>query len=131
MTPAERARPVLAVVLAAVLAAAAGSPACAHPSFAMFDQTRQVTLKGVVRAFQWTNPHAWVQLTVAGPDGQTREWAIEALSPNVLGRMGWKRTSLKPGDAVTAVINPTRDGSPAGSLIGVTDAGGRRVGNAR
>jgi hypothetical protein len=109
-------------------AAAVVSPASAHHSFAVFDQTRQVTLTGVVRAFQWTNPHSWVQLQVAAPGGGAEEWAIEALSPNVLRRMGWKKTSLKPGESVTAVINPTRDGSHGGSLVSIAGADGRKIG---
>ena len=118
----------LRIALSAVAAVAICAPALAHHSFASFDQTRQVALSGVVRTFQWTNPHVWVELTVAQPDGTTREWAIEALSPKVLGREGWKRTSLKPGDAVVALLNPTRDGSSGGSLISIKGADGRVIG---
>jgi hypothetical protein len=95
----------------------------AHHSFAMFDQTRKLTLAGTVKAFQWTNPHSWVQLTV-GAD----EWSIEALSPNVLGRQGWKRNTLKPGDKVTVVINPLKDGGKGGNLVSVTLADGATLG---
>ena len=45
-------------VAALVLAPAA--PALAHHSFAMFDQSKIVTLEGTVHEFQWTNPHAWI-----------------------------------------------------------------------
>ena len=81
--------------LAALLVAAA--PAIAHHSFAMFDMQKEVTAKGVVKEFQWTNPHSWVQLQIKNDKGETEEWALEALSPNVLSRMGWKRNSLKAG----------------------------------
>ncbi len=100
----------------------------AHHSFAMFDRTKVVSLKGVVREFQWTNPHSWIQLLVKDANGDSEEWALEALSPNVLGRMGWKRNSIKPGDEITAYFNPTRDGSHGGNLVKVTLADGTVIG---
>ena len=81
-----------------------------------------------MREFQWTNPHSWLQLVVKSDDGKTEEWALEALSPNVLGRMGWKRNSLKAGDEVTAYFNPTRDGSRGGNLVKVMLTDGTTVG---
>ena len=106
----------------------AASSASAHHSFAMFDRTKRVTLVGTVKAFQWTNPHSWVQLSVAGAQGEAEEWSIEALSPNVLGRQGWKRNTLNPGDKVSVVINPLRDGSKGGNLVAVTLANGETLG---
>jgi hypothetical protein len=100
----------------------------AHHSFAMFDNTKVTALKGTVREFQWTNPHSWVQLSVVNGDGVTEEWSLEALSPNVLSRMGWKRNSIKPGDKITAYFNPIRDGSHGGNLIKVELADGTVVG---
>lgn len=102
--------------------------ALAHHSFALFDQTKEVTLVGTVKEFQWTNPHSWLMLEVKSSAGEDQEWAIEMLSPNVLGRQGWKRNSLKPGDRVTVVINPTRDGTHGGNLLNVTDQTGRKLG---
>ena len=108
------------VVLAACLAATSASPALAHHSFAMFDRTKQLTLAGTVKGFQYTNPHSWIQLIVKAPAGDEEEWTIEALSPNVLGRSGWKRNSIVPGDKVTLLIYPLRDGRHGGNLISVT-----------
>jgi len=100
----------------------------AHHSFAMFDRTQVVSRKGIVREFQWTNPHSWVQLMVKDPGGEVQEWSLEALSPNVLGRMGWKRNSLKPGDEITAYFNPTRDGTHGGNLVKVMLSDGTVIG---
>jgi hypothetical protein len=111
------------LVLAIALSTAVAGAASAHHSFAMFDQSKRVPLTGVVKEFQWTNPHSWVQLTVGGDD-----WSIEALSPNVLGRQGWKRNTLKPGDKVTVVVNPLKDGSKGGNLVSVTLADGTTLG---
>jgi hypothetical protein len=111
---------------AALLAVAA--PVLAHHSFAMFDNTKKVTVKGVVKEFQWTNPHSWVQVMVKNEKGEQEEWALELLSPNVLRRMGWTRNSLKAGDEIVAVFNPMRDGSHGGNLVSVTMANGQTIG---
>jgi hypothetical protein len=92
----------------------------AHHSFAMFDVSREVTLDGTVKEFQWTNPHSWVQLMVKDPTGREVEWSIEGSSPNSLSRFGWTRTSLRTGDRVQAVIHPLKDGSVGGSLVKIT-----------
>ena len=93
----------------------------------MFDMSRRVTLTGTVREFQWTNPHSWIELTVMRGDAK-EEWSIEALSPNVLGRQGWKKNTLKAGDPITVVINPMRDDSKGGNLVAVTLADGTTLG---
>lgn len=91
----------------------------AHHSFAMFDNSQVVSVKGTVKVFQWTNPHSWLQLEVVNEKGVAEEWSLEGLSPNVLGRMGWTRNSMLPGDVVTVYFNPTRDGSRGGNMIKV------------
>jgi hypothetical protein len=100
--------------------------ALAHHSFAMFDQTQRVTLKGKVTEFQWTNPHAFIHLDVPGADGKAENWAIELNSPNNLKRQGWKAASLKGGDEVTVVTFPLRDLSDhkGGLFVSVTLADG-------
>jgi hypothetical protein len=102
----------------ALVALASAAPALAHHSFAMFDQTKIVTLEGAVHEFQWTNPHAWIELDVAS-GAKTTRWAIELNSPNNLTRQGWRRTALKPGDRVKVRINPLRDGKPGGLFLDV------------
>jgi hypothetical protein len=106
--------------------------ALAHHSFAMFDQTREVTLEGKVVDFQWTNPHAFIHIEVPAESGSgTEVWEIELNSPNNLKRQGWKSTSLKPGDQVTLVTNPLRDTTKKGGLfIGVTLPDGTLLGEA-
>ena len=115
-------------IMAAVLSCSGVQVASAHHSFAAFDTARQLTLSGVVKEFQWTNPHCWLHLEVTNAEGQLELWQLEALSPNVLGRSGWKKNSIKPGDKVTVLVNPTRDGSHGGALISVTDASGNKIG---
>ena len=102
----------------------------AHHSFAMFDQTQKVTLKGTVAEFQWTNPHAFIHLQVPGATGATELWQIELNSPNNLKRQGWKSSSLKTGDQVTLQTYPLRDMSEhkGGLFITVTLADGSVLG---
>ena len=112
-------------------ASALAAPVMAHHSFAMFDQTRQVSLQGKVTEFQWTNPHAFIHIEVAGADGKSEIWDIELNSPNNLKRQGWSSTSVKPGDKVTLVANPLRDQSHKGGLfIAVTLPDGTVLGDA-
>ncbi len=96
-----------------------GGQAFAHHSFAMFDQAKDVTLKGTVIEFQWTNPHAFIHIEVPGTSGGKEVWQGELNSPNNLKRQGWKSTSVKAGEEVTLVIKPLRDGSRGGLFVSV------------
>ncbi len=117
---------VLLGTAAAILAVVA--PALAHHSYAAFDRDRQVTLTGVVKEFQWNNPHAWIQIVVVDDRGRATEWGAEGGSPNMMARNGWKRTTLKAGDKVVAVVNPLKDGRPNGALVKITLPDGRVLG---
>ena len=105
----------------AALALLAGVPAAAHHSFAMFDQTKIMTLEGTVTEFQWTNPHAFIELDAAGG----RHWSIELNSPNNLKRQGWSRDALKPGDKIKLRMSPLRNGKPGGLFLDLTRADGK------
>lgn len=101
--------------------------AIAHHSFAMFDSTKEVVLDGVVRDFQWTNPHSWIQLIVQ-ENGKAVEYGIEMGSPNNYSRQGWKRNSLKPGDRIKLTVHPRKDGTKGGSFVKVVKADGTTLG---
>jgi hypothetical protein len=110
-----------AIIAAVSLALMSLDVAWGHHSFAMFDAAHEKTLSGTIKAFQWTNPHAWVWLDVPNANGGTaEEWGIEGMSPNFLGRRGWSKNTLKPGDKVTIVIHPLKGGSKGGSFLKVT-----------
>jgi Family of unknown function (DUF6152) len=104
-----------------------GPPVSAHHSAAMFDHQKQVTLSGTVKTFQFTNPHCWIQLLVSDAGG-TVEWSIEMSSPAHLIRSGWNRNTLRPGDKITVVIHPVREGSNGGSYVSATGADGKAIG---
>jgi hypothetical protein len=111
----------LALASAMVLASV---PALAHHSFAMFDQTKQMTLEGTVREFQWTNPHSFIELDVPNGNG-VQHWSIELNSPNNLTRQGWRRTSLKAGERISVRIAPLRNNHPGGLFLDLKKADGR------
>lgn len=118
------------------LAAAAllvGGPASvdAHHSMAMFDQTSEVVVTGTVRQFQWSNPHAYIQLVGEDSAGQPVEWSLELGSPVYLYARGWRPRTLRPGMEVRARINPLRSGRPGGAVLEVSDMQGNAIGSNR
>jgi len=115
----------LALSLASV---AASTASLAHHSTSMFEPEKRVELKGHVKEFQWTNPHAWIQMTVVAPDGTSTDWSFECGSPNTLSRQGWKPSTLKAGDEITVIANPMKDGTSAGLMYTVALADGRTLG---
>ncbi len=117
------------LVTAAAAVAAGAVVAMAHHSFTMFDQTRQVTLSGTVTEFQWTNPHAFIELDVTDEKGAVKHWSVEMGSPSILMQGGWKFKDIKAGDKVTVKLNPLRDGRTGGLLLQVTLPDGRMLGN--
>ena len=73
----------------------------AHHSATMFDNKKIVTMRGVVKEFQLTNPHSWLLVDVKNPDGTVTTWGFEAEGPNTLMQAGIKRSSFKAGSEIT------------------------------
>jgi hypothetical protein len=115
-------------LIAVAVMLTAGS-ALAHHSFAMFDQSKAVTVQGTVKDFRWTNPHVFIQLLVKTEGGSDAEWSIEMTSPEHLARVGWRPGTLKVGDQVTLVIHPMRDGSAGGQYLSGTGPDGPLAGS--
>jgi hypothetical protein len=92
-------------------------PAVAHHSFAMFDFSKTVKVKGMVTEFRWTNPHVALLVQLDPKPGAAPEvWSLELTSPGNLTRGGWTRHSFKPGDRVELEFNPLRDGKHGGAF---------------
>ena len=108
----------IALLASAVLST---SVALAHHSFAMFDFTRVVTIKGLVKEFQWANPHVILWVEPEAKDGaKPAPWFAELTSPGNLTRVGWDKRVFKGGDRVELVIHPLRDGKSGGAFKQVT-----------
>jgi hypothetical protein len=96
---------------AAGLLLAAASLAAHHEILAKFDETKPMTLLGVVTHVDWRNPHVHVFINVSPRDGRAVSWAVELESPIDLQQTGWNSDSLRPGDAIAVDGIAARDGS--------------------
>src|SRR5215831_4614810 len=102
----------------------------AHHSFAMFDMNKDVTYQGKVVEYRWLNPHTHIiiQVPATAKDPSTAgTWDVEGGSTNIMTRQGWNRTTFKPGDTITVVGHPMKDGSKGVSLFYVVLPDGKRL----
>lgn len=104
-------------------------PALAHHSFAMFDPDQLITKPGVVKEFEWTNPHVWLHVLAPDASGKPVEWSFEMQATAQASSGGWKPDTVKPGDKVTVEFHPLKDGSRGGELVAATLSDGRRLGS--
>jgi len=88
-------------------------PGAAHHSGSMFEEVKTVTLTGVVKEFQYTNPHSWLLVDVKGEDGKVTTWGFEAEGPSTLLRAGIRKSDFAAGTPLTITGHPMRDGRPA------------------
>ena len=85
-------------------------PVLAHHSGSAFDLEHPVTLKGTVASFEWSNPHVFIALDVKDDKGNVEQWRVEANSPNMLTRVGWKREMIKVGDQLAVTGGLAKNG---------------------
>jgi hypothetical protein len=114
---------VASIVAIAIFATTSGR-VLAHHSFAMFDQTKQVTVVGKVAEIQWTNPHVWVFVDGAPAGGKKEHWGVEFTSKVHLTRRNFTPDLIKAGDNVEITVNPYRDGKSGGRFVAVKLANG-------
>jgi Family of unknown function (DUF6152) len=105
---------------------AMASSALAHHSFAVYDHTRTINLKGTVTRFQWSNPHAYLEIDVREADGTVKHYTLEGTSVNMMQRVGWRSNMIKAGDQVKIVAAPLLTGESAGLLLEVTLPNGEK-----
>ena len=108
--------PLKSIALAGACALTLAIPAWAHHSHANYESSDAIEITGTVVDYQWINPHTWIYITVMGEDGEPQEWALESGSTGQLTRRGWAAESMKPGDTITAIVKPLKDGSYGGVL---------------
>jgi uncharacterized protein DUF6152 len=103
------------------------TPASSHHSFAMYDQSKTVTLTGVVRQFVAQANHAELHFVLITPDrkglaktpdGKYVEWGVEMAGAAAVAQQGITATSFGVGTVFSVHMNPLRDGSNFGSRIG-------------
>ena len=121
----------MAIAIAGVGALlATATPAVAHHSRGMFDMTRNITYRGVVKEYRWQNPHSHVVIIV-GADATDRSligtWDVEASSISIMRSMGWSRDTFKPGDRITVVAHPNRNSTNDVLLFYAVEPDGTRL----
>ena len=119
---------VMAVGMAALAVVAWVPSAYAHHAFAAeFDANKPVNFKGTITKMEWVNPHTWLHVDVAQPDGTKVNWAIEAGTPNVLFRRGFTKESLLPGTEIVIDGYQSKDGSHRANGRDLTFADGKKL----
>ena len=114
---------------AAVALAASTAPAFAHHSFAMFDPAKTVSLTGTVKELEWQNPHVWLQIMVMDQaSGKPIRYSLEMGSVARSTYDGWKKDSVRPGDAITVTLHPLKDGSRGGMYLSAELPTGQKFG---
>lgn len=111
-------RLIVAVLLGALTLVS--SPGFAHHSATMFEPVKEVTLTGVVKEFQYTNPHSWLVVDVTNADGSVTTWGFEAEGPSTLLRSGIHKSDFNPGTKISITGHPMRDGRPAAAWLKAT-----------
>ncbi|HWG76648.1 MAG TPA: DUF6152 family protein [Steroidobacteraceae bacterium] len=103
----------------------AALPVLAHHSASQFDNSKVITVKGVVKEFQDSNPHSWLIVEVLDAHGAATTWSFEAEGPEVLLRAGIRKSDLVPGTSLTVTGHPMRDGRTAATWLKAVRADGK------
>lgn len=104
-----------------------GNVAAHHAFAAEFDRNQPIELNGTVTKVEWMNPHARIYVDAPDAEGVMANWNLEMGSPNILMRQGWRRDSLKPGDAVSITGWRARNHPHVGNIDAVRLPDGTRV----
>ena len=99
----------------------------AHHSMAGYDDTKKITLIGVVSEYRWRNPHAWVVWDVKDESGKIVQWSGELPAINTDQALGMSKNSLKTGDEVSVTLNPSKLGTPDGRVWKIVKKDGTLV----
>lgn len=113
-------------MLAGVGLIVAAAPAMAHHSAAMFEEKKTITVEGVVKEFQFTNPHSWLLVDVTDKDGKVTTWGFEAEGPSTLQRAGIRPSEFPAGTRLTITGRPMKDGRPAAIWESAIRADGKK-----
>ncbi len=84
-----------------------------HSQAAYTDAAGAISITGVVKKVEFTNPHAFIYIEVAGADGKNKVWALELMSIRALKLLGWLADTVKVGETITAFGRPAKNGAPA------------------
>jgi hypothetical protein len=91
-------------------------PAAGHHSFAMFDRSQHMLVEGVVSDWNYNNPHSWLFIEALEENGEMQTWSLEGASIVHAARQGVNGNTFKKGEFIRIVMNPLRNGRPAGAM---------------
>jgi hypothetical protein len=92
----------------------------AHHGNAIYDESKAVTVKGVVTEWVWANPHCLLELDVKDEKGNSVHWTAEVSNPPDMIARGWSRKMFKAGDDVTITMIVAKNGEPIGRIARIT-----------
>jgi Family of unknown function (DUF6152) len=115
-----------AVFVAACLFVFSG-PALAHHGGGAYDAAHPMTMTGTVKEFLFIQPHPLITLEVKDDQGAVTEWSVEMTAPNHLVHYGWNGKKLKPGDQITIVGLPSKNGLKVLNLRKISWANGEVI----
>jgi hypothetical protein len=118
---------IVAVSIAALGVSLNSISLSAHHGAAALDTGKEITLKGTVTEWIWSNPHCFLQFDAKDDTGSVRNWAVETQNPTAMTQRGWSRTSFKAGDEVTVTLEPVKNGGPIGRLLTVVLPNGQKL----
>jgi hypothetical protein len=113
----ERASSMKNTIFVAAVVLLSTSVVSAHHSGAMYDDMTTVETEALVTGFEWTNPHAWIQISYEDEAGAMQEVDLELGSPVQLARQGWRPRTVGAGENVTVRFHPHKDGVDSGLLV--------------
>jgi hypothetical protein len=102
----------IACSAAIVTSFGAAELALAHHSFAMFDRGQELVMTGTVARWAYNSPH--VALYIENEAGEL--WAFEGAAPPHIAGLGITGFTFQPGEPVTVVMCPLRDGRHGGAV---------------
>jgi uncharacterized protein DUF6152 len=114
-------------VVACVGLSLISGPLPAHHGFAAYDQTKPLTLSGVVTQFEFVNPHAQIYFDVKSDKGDVQRWGIELATPGLLVRRGWSSRTMKQGDEITVTCFRAKNGSNSMARCTKIERGGEEL----
>src|SRR5580692_178711 len=102
-------------------------PALAHHGGAAYYAAHPLTMTGTVKHFLYIQPHPLITLEVKDAQGTVTEWSVEMTAPNHLSHYGWNGKKLKPGDQITVVGAPAKNGLKVLNLRKISWANGEVI----
>ena len=102
-------------------------PLFAHHAQSVYDREHAITVTGTVTDYMFTNPHTQIRIDTKDESGNPTTWTAESGSPQRLYRVGWNKTTLKPGDQVTVTGAPSKDGKHFMSIMKLVGPDGKSL----